>query len=222
MRAYPREFHDVAKPEWGVKRTCQSCSAVFYDMRRSPIACPKCGTEYDPEAVLKDVTHLLEVVAGGQKQLTLLSDEHKAYPRAIRQLACEVTHLVTSSKERRDARNRLFPVNLADMLLRHSSANHKRETIAWSKRRQASAERLAVFLVWRNYMKGRKEKVRGSPTPAQVRGMRAERLELAELLEIRLFASRITLPGRWLEYYGRRVRTRVLERQTVHDLKYAF
>jgi hypothetical protein len=84
-----------------------------------------------------------------------LSDEHQAYPRAIRQLACEVTHLVTSSRERRDARNRLFPVNLADMLLRHSSANHKRETIAWSKRRQASAERLAVFLVWRNYMKGR-------------------------------------------------------------------
>jgi hypothetical protein len=171
----------------------------------------------DPKAVLKDVTHLLEVVAGGQKRLTVLSDEHQAYPRAIRQLPCEVTHLVTSSKERRDARNRLFPVNLADMLLRHSSANHKRETIAWSKRRQASAERFAVFLVWRNYMKGRKEKVRGSPTPAQVRGMRADRLETAELLESRLFASRITLPGRWLDYYGRRVRTRVLERQRAHE-----
>ncbi len=176
----------------------------------------------DPKAVLKDVTHLLEVVAGGQKRLTVLSDEHQAYPRAIRQLPCEVTHLVTSSKERRDARNRLFPVNLADMLLRHSSANHKRETIAWSKRRQASAERLAVFLVWRNYMKGRKEKVRGSPTPAQVRGMRADKLEIAELLEQRLFESRISLPQRWQAYYRRRVRTRVLERQTVHELKYAF
>jgi len=44
---------DVAKPEWGVKRTCQSCGAIFYDMRRSPITCPKCGTEHDPEAVLK-------------------------------------------------------------------------------------------------------------------------------------------------------------------------
>ena len=38
----------------------------------------------DPKAVLKDVTHLLEVVAGGQKHLTVLSDEHQAYPRAIR------------------------------------------------------------------------------------------------------------------------------------------
>ncbi|MCK6451826.1 MAG: TIGR02300 family protein [Alphaproteobacteria bacterium] len=43
----------MAKPEWGVKRTCQSCGAVFYDLRRDPITCPKCGVEYDPEAVLK-------------------------------------------------------------------------------------------------------------------------------------------------------------------------
>ena len=35
----------------------------------------------------------------------------------------------------------------------------------------ASAERLAILLVWRNYMKGRREKVRGSPTPAMEREM---------------------------------------------------
>jgi len=43
----------VAKPEWGTKRTCQSCGARFYDMRRAPIVCPKCNAVYDPEAVLK-------------------------------------------------------------------------------------------------------------------------------------------------------------------------
>jgi len=31
-----------------------------------------------------------------------------------------------------------------DLWLRHGSANHKRETIAWSKRRQRAMERLAV------------------------------------------------------------------------------
>jgi transposase-like protein len=175
----------------------------------------------DPKAVLKDVTHLLEVVAGQQPQLTVLSDEHRAYPQAIRRLGCQVQHLVTSSRERRDARNRLFPVNLADLLLRHSSANHKRETIAWSKRRQSSAERLAVFVVWRNYMKGRREKVRGSPTPAQERGMCEDRLTVAELLSNRLFVSRIPMPERWQAYYRRRVRTRVLLRQRAHELKYA-
>ena len=41
------------KPEWGTKRTCQSCGAPFYDMRRTPIICPKCKTEFDPEAFTK-------------------------------------------------------------------------------------------------------------------------------------------------------------------------
>jgi uncharacterized protein (TIGR02300 family) len=43
----------MVKPEWGVKRICNSCSAPFYDLRKSPIVCPKCGAEYDPEAILK-------------------------------------------------------------------------------------------------------------------------------------------------------------------------
>ncbi|WP_339852442.1 FYDLN acid domain-containing protein, partial [uncultured Nisaea sp.] len=34
----------MAKPEWGIKRTCQSCGARFYDLMKSPIVCPKCET----------------------------------------------------------------------------------------------------------------------------------------------------------------------------------
>jgi hypothetical protein len=175
----------------------------------------------DPTAVFKDVKHLLEVVAGTQLQLTVLSDDHRAYPQAIRALRCEVIHLVTSSRERRDGGNPLFPVNLADLLLRHSSANHKRETIAWSKRRQASAERLAVFLVWRNYMKSRREKQPRGPTPAQARGAFDHCVTVAELLDRRLFVSRTSLPQRWVEYYWRDVSTRALPRQRRHELKYA-
>ena len=43
----------MAKAEWGLKRTCQSCNAKFYDMNRSPIVCPKCGEAFDPDALLK-------------------------------------------------------------------------------------------------------------------------------------------------------------------------
>lgn len=43
----------MAKPELGQKRTCQSCSAKFYDMNRAPIVCPKCGASFDPEALMK-------------------------------------------------------------------------------------------------------------------------------------------------------------------------
>ena len=39
----------MAKPEWGVKRTCQSCGVRFYDLRRSPIACPACKAVFTPD-----------------------------------------------------------------------------------------------------------------------------------------------------------------------------
>jgi len=40
----------VVKPEWGIKRTCNSCGAKFYDLRRDPIICPKCDATVDPVA----------------------------------------------------------------------------------------------------------------------------------------------------------------------------
>jgi uncharacterized protein (TIGR02300 family) len=30
----------------GLKRTCVSCATKFYDFNKSPIFCPKCGTEF--------------------------------------------------------------------------------------------------------------------------------------------------------------------------------
>jgi len=43
----------VTKLEWGNKRTCLNCGTRFYDMQRSPIVCPKCGSENAPDAVSK-------------------------------------------------------------------------------------------------------------------------------------------------------------------------
>ena len=31
------------KPEWGARRTCKKCNAAFYDLKKDPITCPKCG-----------------------------------------------------------------------------------------------------------------------------------------------------------------------------------
>jgi uncharacterized protein (TIGR02300 family) len=44
---------NLAIKERGVKRNCQACGAAFYDLLNDPIICPKCGSEYDPEAILK-------------------------------------------------------------------------------------------------------------------------------------------------------------------------
>ncbi len=167
----------------------------------------------DPQAVRKDVRELLKVTIGGQFEVTIYSDDHRAYPQAMLGLAPRIHHRVTSSKDRRDNRNPLWEVNLGDLLIRHCSANHKRETIAWSKRRQASAERLAIFLVWRNYMKGRREKVRGSPTPAMARGMMERPLSVVDILEERILPTIAPLPPRWALYYARMVETRGLTGQ---------
>ena len=37
----------MIKAEWGVKRTCLGCGVRFYDLKRAPIVCPKCGDELD-------------------------------------------------------------------------------------------------------------------------------------------------------------------------------
>jgi uncharacterized protein (TIGR02300 family) len=37
----------VTKPDLGLKRRCMTCGAKFYDLNRSPITCPKCGTPFE-------------------------------------------------------------------------------------------------------------------------------------------------------------------------------
>jgi uncharacterized protein (TIGR02300 family) len=36
----------ATKIDRGVKRRCGSCDALFYDLLRDPIHCPKCGTAF--------------------------------------------------------------------------------------------------------------------------------------------------------------------------------
>lgn len=43
----------MAQPEWGIKRICLQCGTRFYDMRRNPIVCPKCESQFDPEAITR-------------------------------------------------------------------------------------------------------------------------------------------------------------------------
>ena len=43
----------MAKPEWGRKRTCQSCGTKYYDFNKSSIICPACGVVFDTDLFLK-------------------------------------------------------------------------------------------------------------------------------------------------------------------------
>ena len=43
----------MAKADLGSKRACLACGMRFYDFSRSPIICPGCGAEFDPENIIK-------------------------------------------------------------------------------------------------------------------------------------------------------------------------
>ncbi|MCB1893520.1 MAG: IS1 family transposase [Candidatus Latescibacteria bacterium] len=175
----------------------------------------------DPKAVEKGVRELLRIVCRGVDKLTLHTDDHRAYPRAMRTLQVTFDHRVTRSTERRDAANDLFEVNLLDLLIRHSSANHRRETIAWSKRRNGSSLRLWILVVWRNCVKRRHEK--GPPvSPAMLKGLARRLLDVHELLAERIFRSQVELPASWSATYAGKDETPALGLNRRHDLTYAY
>ncbi len=43
----------MAKAELGMKLTCESCGARFYDLNKQPGTCPKCGTANSRPVIFK-------------------------------------------------------------------------------------------------------------------------------------------------------------------------
>jgi hypothetical protein len=175
----------------------------------------------DPQATRKSVHEVLarELPPGATAELE--TDEHRAYPQALKRLSDRtITHRTTSSKRRRTARNPLFPANLGDLLIRHSSANQKRETIAFSKRRQGALYRIAIWAAVRNYVRPTSVR-RGSPPPGVAVGAITRAWTVPQLLRGRRFPWRFELNG-WLEdCYFARIPTRPMARCREHELKYA-
>ena len=175
----------------------------------------------DPQSIEKEAASLLAIVAPEPQRLTIYTDEHHAYPRAIRRVRhLRVEHDRTSSRAARTVQNKLFPVNHTDSLIRHSLSEHKRETISFARRRQCSAERLWVFTVWKNWIKSFSERKKDA-SPAMRLGLSDHRWTVEELLKERFFPSRVELPDRWTDYYWRRIRTRRVPNGRIHDRKFA-
>jgi hypothetical protein len=174
-----------------------------------------------PHATRDAVESLVRLVTPEPVALDVRSDQHAAYRRAFRRLPHAVTHTTVSSRRCRARNNPLFAVDLLDLLIRHGSSNHKRETIAFSKRRQGALERMAVLQVWRNYQKRRSERDRRSLTPAQALGLMPHAVTQDELLHHRLFPHRVGLPAPLDQVYWRRIATRQVPNGTRHALKYA-
>jgi transposase-like protein len=177
----------------------------------------------EPQATRNQVETLLRRVTGAPCTFKLVSDEHRAYVQAAKRMTgWTIEHERISSKAPRTPWNPLWPANLADLLVRHGGANHKRETIAFSKRVQNALLRMAIFQVDRNFVQGRRVRDgKRSPSPAMLRGVATRRLTVDEVLAERLFPSRVRLPEDLREMYDERVPTRQIANPRRHELRYA-
>lgn len=135
--------------------------------------------------------------------LRLISDDHVAYAPAIRQLGA------TGDRIRREiyrnplrgcddpggkARARdgaMFPVDLLHKLIRHLQQHHSRETIAFGRKTSDTVGRLAIFAVWRNFIKKVTERRPCDDSPATRLGIADKRWKWVEVLAERLFSARI-------------------------------
>lgn len=113
---------------------------------------------YDPSAIRKSTLSLVKRSYNRRvcpkTPLALLSDEHFQYKRALLQLQsqCKIDHMTISSKACRNFQNILFPVNHADLLIRHHIGAFKRETISFSKTAARMCQRFMIFAIYKNYM----------------------------------------------------------------------
>ena len=74
----------MVSAELGQKHRCFSCGVKFYDFNKSPITCPACGSEFDPENLLKSrrgksaAKLVVEKAASAASEDTELEEEPKA------------------------------------------------------------------------------------------------------------------------------------------------
>ena len=175
----------------------------------------------DPKAIERGMAETIRMSAPSPQPLEIRSDEHPAYKRSFDRLrGYEVDHRETPSTAPRTADNDLFLANRREMMLRHNGANHRRETIAFSKRDQGVVDRAAIHLMLANYWAP--TSVNHDPTtPAMKLGLFETPLAPEALLGKRYFVSRTALTVEWRRYYYSEVGTAEIANPRRHTLKLA-
>lgn len=94
------------------------------------------------------------------------------------------------SLEAKERDHAMFPVDQLHQLLRHTCADHKRETLAFGRRLESILGRAHLIAAWKNFIKGRSERRPDRTTPAMKVGLTDRRWRWSRLLAQRLFPGR--------------------------------
>ncbi len=156
--------------------------------------------------------------------IVLKTDEHKAYPIALRSIAAireamdtqEFEHRTYSSKADRTIWNDLFPVNYYDRELRKDMASFHRESVCITRNVANGVGRMACYLVYHNYQKDHRIRwgAERGPKHAIVAGVEEERIE-AELRSVyreRLFYKHYRVTPIWRKIWNREYETPLKKR----------
>jgi transposase-like protein len=114
----------------------------------------------------------------------------------------------------------MFPVDVLHKMIRHSSANHKRETIAHGRR--VNAIMLYVFIIWINFGKDRSERHPRGRSPGMDVGLVDRILDWKEILNRRLFPWSQNLSGMDRKLYSMAMETAAVGNNRRHELINAF
>ena len=175
------------------------------------------------------------LLALGPGPLRLVADDHPSYRAVVaahpaRSRIRLETHRnpvrgpkgSPRSAEARARDQALFAVDLLHLLIRHSQAAHRRETIAFGRRLNAVTERLFVLAVWRNFVKSRSERHPDGTTPATRLGLTDRAWTWENVLARRRFPDRENLRAVDRVLYDRAWITPVLTSNTRHARALAY
>ncbi len=90
----------MAKPEWGTKRTCESCGERFFDLGRNPVVCPYCRAIRQVEnaaALRRAASANAEAAAANAKAAAHAKAAAKARAAAITKAAVQAKALAVAS-----------------------------------------------------------------------------------------------------------------------------
>ena len=128
--------------------------------------------------------------------MILHTDEHKSYEYVLKtKFNHQFSHHQTNSKDKRDTRNPLFPVNHLHLTYRHFLASQRRETIAFNKNEAGLMDRMILMKVYKNFMRPKTLRQRRAvvKSPAMELGLADRILKFDDIFSERRFKTHYNL-----------------------------
>ena len=154
---------------------------------------PTCSLEPESERksesrqVVKAAFERLREVSPKDRVLRVLTDQKPSYAPLLQEIFGErCLHQRTPSTDRRDVRNPLWRINHTLARVRDNVSRLVRRTWATAKQRRWLAGQLAIWICYRNYIRGRTNR-QPKVTPAMALGVQQQPWNVPDLLQWRVF-----------------------------------